>query len=283
MSDVALEYVAARQVLLDALQALGSHRRAVIVAGAQAVYLHTGTGDLAIAPYTTDGDLALDPDLLDDQPDLEATMTGAGFELWAPTGTHPEPGIWVGVATVGDQELAVRIDLIVPEGHAALGGRRGARLGPHGRRAARRVPGMEATLVDHGRQTVAALAPADPRSFDVEVAGVAALFVAKAHKIHDRLADPGRVRLVDKDAADIYRLMQHTTPRDLAPTLTRLRGHDVAGPVTEAALDHLGTLFARRGAPGVEMAVRALRLAIPDPQVRALCTSYMAQLRELLA
>lgn len=36
------QYVAARAVLLDALEALGPQRDAVIVVGAQAIYLHTG-------------------------------------------------------------------------------------------------------------------------------------------------------------------------------------------------------------------------------------------------
>ena len=55
------EYVAARRVLLDALEALDDHRAALILVGAQAIYMHTGEGDLAVAPYTTDGDIALDP------------------------------------------------------------------------------------------------------------------------------------------------------------------------------------------------------------------------------
>ena len=35
-------YVAAREVLLDALDALGEQREALILAGAQAIYIHTG-------------------------------------------------------------------------------------------------------------------------------------------------------------------------------------------------------------------------------------------------
>ncbi len=73
--------MAARRVLLDALVALELQASAVIVAGAQAIYLHTGHGDLAVAPYTTDGDLAIDPALLDETPELEAAMRAAGFEL----------------------------------------------------------------------------------------------------------------------------------------------------------------------------------------------------------
>src|SRR4249920_2596028 len=62
------EYVEARRVLLDALEALGPHRAAVVLAGAQAVYLRTGPSSLAIAEHTTDGDLAVDPRLLEDAP-----------------------------------------------------------------------------------------------------------------------------------------------------------------------------------------------------------------------
>ena len=36
------EFVAARRVLLDALEALGAHRKAVVLVGAQAIYLHVG-------------------------------------------------------------------------------------------------------------------------------------------------------------------------------------------------------------------------------------------------
>ncbi len=58
-------YVLSRRVLLDALEALGKHRQAVILVGSQAVYLHVGDADLAVAPFTTDGDLAIVPDDLE--------------------------------------------------------------------------------------------------------------------------------------------------------------------------------------------------------------------------
>jgi hypothetical protein len=93
-------YVAARRVLLDALQALAPHGPAVIVAGAQAVYLHTGDSELAVAPYTTDGDLAIDPTLLEDEPRLEAAMRAAGFDL-----DLSEPGIWLQRAVVRGEEV----------------------------------------------------------------------------------------------------------------------------------------------------------------------------------
>jgi len=86
-------YIAARRVLLDALTALAPHGKAIIVAGAQAIYLRTGDSDIAVAPFTIDGDLALDPRLLSDEPELEATMTGAGFELLKQAANRTQPGI----------------------------------------------------------------------------------------------------------------------------------------------------------------------------------------------
>jgi hypothetical protein len=195
--DLDARYVAARRVLLDALTVLAPHGDAIILAGAQAVYLHTGTADLAIAPYTTDGDLVLDPLLLGEAPELEAGMSAAGFHLQQQPGGHVEPGIWLASASAAGEEFLVPVDLIVPEGAASGTGRRAARLGGHGARAARRAVGLEAALVDNSRMTIAALDPADARSLQARVAGPAALLVAKAHKLHDRVAS-GRSGLVDR-------------------------------------------------------------------------------------
>ena len=54
-------YVRARAALLDAVEALGAHLDAVVLVGAQAIYLHTGDADLAVAEYTTDADFAISP------------------------------------------------------------------------------------------------------------------------------------------------------------------------------------------------------------------------------
>lgn len=278
LPEIDPRYVAARRVLLDVLEALAPHRQALIVAGAQAVYLRTGLSDVGIAPYTTDGDLALDPTLLGDEPELEQTMRDAGFRLLEPTPNRPEPGAWYATAVVDGEELVIPIGLILPEGVSGGVGRRGARLGPHGNRAAHRAVGLEAALVDHSTMRISALDPADGRSFPVEVAGSPALMVAKAHKIHDRLGSGRPHRLDDKDAADVYRLMQTTSPHDVATKLAELRQHPMAGPPTDSAIIHLTTLFGRPRADGVAMATRALRLAIPEARVSALCVSYIASL-----
>jgi hypothetical protein len=278
MSAVDPRYVAARRILLSALEALAPHGSAVIVAGAQAVYLRAGAIDIGVAPYTTDGDLALDPKLLRDAPELAAAMRAAAF--------YPdlkEPGIWLATASVEGEEITIPVDLIVPEGAAPPGGRRGARLGPHGNRAARRAVGLEAALIDHSTMTVAALEPGDGRVFAVEVAGEAALLVSKAHKIHDRLASERPGRLEDKDASDVYRLMQTSSPSAIGATLAALREDEIAGPATSAAITYLNELFGRRGAPGIQMATRALRLAIPEAQIATLAPSFITRLLDSVA
>lgn len=265
-------YVEARRVLLDALSALAPHAPAVIVAGAQAVYLRAGDAEIAVAPYTTDADLAVDPGLLPDEPVLEAVMTEAGFHLGV------EPGVWLVETQIDGVDTVIPVDLIVPEGFAPPGGRRGARLGPHGKRAARRAVGLEAALVDHSPLSVSSLDPADDRSIETEVAGAAALLVSKLHKLHERVARRRPERILDKDAADVVRLMQATSPREIAARFGVLVEDEIAGPPSAQALGFLEVLFGRRGRAGIELASRALRIGMPAAQVEALCVSYTGAL-----
>jgi hypothetical protein len=270
-------YVAARKVLLDALCALKAHGSAVILCGAQAVYLRSGDADLAIAPYTTDGDLALDPSLLRDLPLLEVAMREANFTLR--TGDRYQPGIWVAPAEVDGATEWIPVDLIVPEGVAVKLGRRGARLGVHGNQAARRAVGLEAALFDNSSIIISALDPSDTRSVEARVAGTAALFVAKAHKLRDRVSEGRAGRIADKDAGDVVRLIQATVAMEVAATIRRLGDNPIAGPVTRSALDYLEELFGHRGAQGIQMASRALFPALTEETMEVICAAYIGQLR----
>jgi len=60
--------VRARSALLDAIDALAEQHDALVVIGAQAVYLWTGGMDIALAEATKDSDVALDPRSLSDDP-----------------------------------------------------------------------------------------------------------------------------------------------------------------------------------------------------------------------
>ncbi|MCK6575791.1 hypothetical protein L6V77_32445 [Myxococcota bacterium] len=234
------EYVEARRILLDALEALGNHRKAVVLVGAQAIYHRVGAGNLLVAPFTSDGDLALDPEVLDDEPLLAEALRAAGFTLAV------KPGTWA--------RSDVQIDLMVPE---ALGGpgRRSARLGPHGTEVARKAKGLEAAIVDNSVFTLDALDPTDTRAIDVAVAGLGALLVAKLHKLAEREATPARWS--PKDGLDVLRILQAGELRPLGATLAGLERHAFAGPVTGEARRHLRRLFGTRSAHGAAMAIRA--------------------------
>jgi hypothetical protein len=234
-------YVRARSTLLDAVDALAAHLDAVVLVGAQAVYLHTGDADLAVAEYTTDADFTISPPELEDTPLLADLLEGAGFTA----GRHP--GSWL-------SPDGISIDLMVPEALAGEG-RRGARLGPHGKRAARRAKGLEGAVVDRDRHTISALDPSDSRTVSMWVAGPGALLVAKVHKIAERVDQNDRAR--DKDALDVLRLLRAIDTEELAARLRILRVHELAHGVTVEAIDLLPHLFGQEAAAGVVMAVRS--------------------------
>jgi len=198
---IRVEYVEARKVLLDVLDALRGHHDALIIVGAQAVYLRTEGRLPEYQAFTTDADVVLDPEHLGPRPPLGEAMESAGFQY---TG---EPGVWEAHIQRPDFDapIVVPIDLIVPEAVAPKAGRRAARLpDDHGKATARKGPGLEGALVDHGPMEIHALGPDDDRGCTVKVAGPAALLIAKYHKLGERLATPQR--LDAKDAGDVFRL-----------------------------------------------------------------------------
>ena len=243
------QYIRARAALLDAAEALAPQLDSIILVGAQAIYLHTGAADLVVAEFTTDADFSVEPALLSDEPLLAELLEARRFK---PT---EHPGRWRTPA-------GVYVDIMVPEALAGPG-TRGADLGAHGRRVARRALGLEGARVDRELHTIGSLDAVDDRSVTMNVAGPGALIVAKAHKIWERTTNDDRVR--DKDALDVYRLLQAIPTDDLAGRLARLRDSQEAGDVTAAAIDHLQLLFGARSGAGIELAVRATR-AIIDPE-----------------
>ena len=260
------EYVRARRVLLDALVALESHLDSVVLVGAQAVYMRAGEADIAVAPFTTDADLALDTDGLAKEPLIEEAMEAAGF---ARTG---DPGTWRG-------EGHVNIDLMVAEAQGGKG-RRGARIPPHAKHAARKALGLEGALIDKDLQSVAALESGDSRSFEIHVAGPAALIVAKSIKIHERRDLPDR--LSDKDALDVLRLLRAVDSREIAERMLRIEADDRANAVFASAFDLLPDLFGTPASLGCEMAVRATA-GLEDPaEIAASLTALAAELIEAI-
>lgn len=234
-------YVRARTALLDALVALEPHLDAVVLVGAQAIYVHAGEADLNVAEYTIDADLSISPGQLADSPLLGDLLSAAGFTR------REHPGGWL-------SPDGIYVDVMVPEALAGPG-TRAARLGVHGKEVARRAKGLEGALVDRERSVITPLDFSDTRAIEIWVAGPGALLVAKVHKIAERVGARDRVR--DKDALDVLRLLRAVETDALAGRLALLRASDIAGGVSAEAIELLPSLFGSATAEGVLMAVRS--------------------------
>ncbi len=257
-------YVKAREILLDALEALGPHRSSLVLVGAQAIYLHTGEADIAVAPFTTDADVIIDPDGLADRPIIAEALQASGFVL------GDQPGQWV--------KDDARVDLMVPEAISGAG-TRGARLGPHGNRVARKARGLEGALVDQEMREIASFQEGG-RRFELLVAGPAALLVSKLHKLAERIEGPSRVK--DKDALDILRLLRGVPTEIISQRLRGLRQDSRSAVVTGEALQQLEGLFARPGAAGSTLASRAAAGLEPEDTIRASCAALTEELLRAL-
>ena len=265
-------YVVAREVLLDALEALGEQRQSIVLVGAQAIYLRTGEADLAVAPYTTDSDLTIDPSVLKEIPPLERALGEAGF--------FPESdssvGIWKTRRSLSDDVVDVQVDLLVPRSVSPGKGRRDARLPGHAKRMARIVNGLEGTLVDHDEMDIEALREPVDRRLRVQVAGAAGLLVAKAFKIYERKDDEDRLR--DKDALDVLRLLRGTEPDELVERVRHILAHQVSADVTKHGLAYLDELFRRPTSLGSRMAGRAVGELQDQDEIRQSCAALTDEL-----
>lgn len=216
----------------------------------------------------------LDPTRLSDRPAIGAAMTAAGFEL------GENPGVWEARFRRDESgaEVVVPVDLIVPMAIASSAGRRSARLGgEHGKRTAQKSRGLEGALVDASPIQIAALDANDTRSLAINVAGEAALLVAKLHKLGDRLDEPRRLEA--KDAGDVYRLFDSLAADAMADRIRLLLNDERSAEVTTAALSYGENLFGSLASPGVTLGVEALRAAMPTATVVAVLTAYWRTLR----
>lgn len=253
--------VRTRSALIDAVEALKEQQNSIIVIGAQAVFLHAGTLGVALAETTKDTDFALDPRTLADDPHVEDAMRDSGFYP-SPNG---QPGAWV-------TPTGIPVDLMVPEALAGKPSRRSVDVLPHDGHAMRRARGLEAVLIDNQMMPVSALDPADDRVVQVRVAGPAALLVAKAHKIWERVNTPHRLN--DKDAHDAYRLLHAFDTPSLSDTFLTLLDDDICGEVTQEAVSYLAKLFSSPASLGARMAGRAEE-GVGDPEFVASAVSLM--------
>lgn len=266
MNDLAPEYVAARRVLLDALAALEGHLDNLILVGAQAVYHHTGAADLNVPLMTTDADLAINATGLADVPEIGEVLRAAGF-------THgPNPGHWIAAS-----DVAVDLMVVPHQAGTTRASARAARLQPHDKRTARIARGLEPALLDNERVTITAFETADTRRVDLRVAGPAALLTAKAIKIAERLeqADQQPDRLKEKDALDMFRVLQAVETADLVSGLKAHSADEHAAAVTNEALD---LLRAQGSSAQGRIPILAASAAHGDPTVAPAFAALVSQL-----
>jgi hypothetical protein len=241
-SSVAREYVVARKVLLDCLALLAAQSDALVLVGAQAIYLQTPAFDVGLAASTTDGDLAIDPDLLSEDPDLARVLLGAGFRA------HSSPGRWF-------SPEGVPIDLMVPTGALPESTRRTAPLTGHGSETARRTAGLELALIDNTPIKIPPLDPLDSRVAVVKVAGPAALVVAKLVKLAERLSGPRADRVLAKDASDVLRLLRYTDAATIGRSLAAFARDGAGSGTIESAVEYLRAQLELRTSPLIGLAV----------------------------
>lgn len=249
------EYLEARRVLLDALGVLEEHLDNLILIGAQAVYHHTGDSDLNVPLFTTDADLAIDTRDLAESPEIGDALAAAGFTPGS------NPGHWV-----SSSEVAV--DLMVAPHQSGTTKRtaRAARLAPHTKKTARIARGLEPALVDNRIALIGALSLDDDREFQLRIAGPAALLVAKGIKIGERLeqADRQPDRLEEKDALDVFRILQEIDTDELVAGFETHKSDKEAWAVSVEALD---IYREHASSPEATITQLAAAAALDDPTV----------------
>lgn len=264
MADVTV--VKARAGLLDALEALGSHRSAVVLVGAQALYSHTSRFKSNIAEYTQDADLAFRPELLTSSPLLEVALTDAGFT----PDIKGQPGRWISPGKIP-------VDFMVPERLAGTK-KRSAGVDPHAKYTARNTRGIEGCLVENDIQLIQSLDSADQRGYQIAVAGPSSLLIAKTIKIAERIE--ANRKLEDKDAHDIYRLLSAVPVETLILGFRKLTSHPLSTEITEIGLQSFDVLFAK--GPDAEGSMRAgqAEFGFGSPETISQSVAFLA--RDLL-
>ena len=132
--------------------------------------------------------------------------------------------------------------------------------------------------MDHAPLTISALDPADSRQIAVAVAGPTALLVAKLHKLYERRDSPSR--LENKDALDVYRLLQAIPTETFAETFPVLLQDERSSEVTRLGLSYLRELFGTPEALGAHMAGIGVE-SLDDPERIAASCAYLTE--DLLA
>jgi len=215
-----------RRAIINVVDVLTAHAESLTLVGAHAVLLRTMDLDVPRMP-TGDGDLGVTPGLVGDLPSIETLLAEAGYEHR----TTARPGLWGREPydeIDGARSFREKIDLLAPHGLSGTASRskRGVpALQPaHGKLAVGNAVGLELAAFNRSRMTITDFV--DPRlSVVVHVAEAPALILAKGSKIGERLREPRKGAVRDKDLGDLWRLMAVADPIATARIIAEFRDH----------------------------------------------------------
>lgn len=219
-----------RRAIINVVDVLAAHAESLTLVGAHAVLLRTMDLDAPRMP-TGDGDLGITPGLVGDMPSIENLLIEAGYEHR----TTARPGLWGREPydeVDGTRSFREKIDLLAPRGLSGTASRskRGVpALQPaHGKLAVGNALGLELTAFSRSPMTIADFA--HPRlSAEIHVAEIPALILAKGSKVGERLGEPHKGPVRDKDFGDLWRLMAVADPDETARMIAEFLGHPEVG------------------------------------------------------
>jgi hypothetical protein len=242
IADIRYGAMRSRRLLIDAIIALAPFKNAITVVGAHAVHVWVQNAWGPIDMETTrDADVSINPSFVADNPKIIDALKAIGLE----PALKDRPGTY-GLLAESALPWTARttFDILVPEAYAG-GGRRAARI-PGQKNAASRAIGLELSSWD---RHLLKLTASDESAMETSafVAGPAALLVAKAHKVHERLGQvatrPERLR--PKDSGDVALLMMVSDPADVAHIMAeRIREHPEIASVVYTAANRLVEMYA---------------------------------------
>jgi len=219
-----------RRAIVNVVGVLAAHAASLTLVGAHAVLLRTMDLDVPRMP-TGDGDLGVTPGLVAELPSIETLLAEAGYEHR----TTARPGLWGREPydeADGTRSFREKIDLLAPHGLSGTANRskRGVpALQPaHGKLTVGNALGLELAAFNRSRMTITDFA--DPRlTTEIHVAEIPALILAKGSKIGERLREPRKGAVRDKDLGDLWRLMAVPDPSETARVIAEFIDHPEVG------------------------------------------------------
>lgn len=220
-----------RRAIINVVEVLAVHAASLTLVGAHAVLLRTMELDVPRMP-TGDGDLGVTPGLVGDLPSIEALLLEAGYEHR----TTARPGLWGRQPyneADGTRLFREKVDLLAPHGLSGTASRtkRGvpALQGAHGKLAVGNALGLELAVFNRSRMTITDFADAR-LSVEIFVAEIPALILAKGSKVGERLREPRKGPVRNKDLGDLWRLMAVADPVETGQVIEEFMEHPDVGP-----------------------------------------------------